>query len=214
VQWDPDDHVTSMDTQDCMVFEEEEVGERTLVQESENNEPSDTGLEFSLKFEEDSTDDDEQQLKEAQKVSPDGHPQQEAWRHLQEMSVELSEAGFLLENTTIPQEVPRTRTIVESEPSPHTLQNHPTKEEKAMTTTDPVLFFLDPLESSMALSDNRLDDSNLFLEYTLQNDMVTIPELGTYKRKEYFSALATDQMIRKMLSQSILPHRFLNNSVK
>ena len=51
---------------------------------------------------------------------------------------------------------------------------------------------------------NDLDDSDgcSIWNYTLSNDVVTIPELGTFKRKKHFNGLVTAQLIEKMLYQS------------
>ena len=48
-------------------------------------------------------------------------------------------------------------------------------------------------------------DQDHIKKFTLQDNIVTIPELGIFKRKEPFGCLATIQVIQKMLSQSIIP---------
>jgi hypothetical protein len=50
-------------------------------------------------------------------------------------------------------------------------------------------------------------------DYTLNNGIITIPELGVYKQKNNFPVLATIQMIENMLSQSTHPRSLANDSV-
>jgi hypothetical protein len=50
-------------------------------------------------------------------------------------------------------------------------------------------------------------------DYTLNNGIITIPELGVYKQKNNFPVLATIQMIENMLSQSTRPRCLANDSV-
>ena len=61
-------------------------------------------------------------------------------------------------------------------------------------------------QNALALFDYKIDISNddlpTLLKYTLVNDVVTIPALGTFKRKKNFDGMATIQLIQKMLSQS------------
>lgn len=48
------------------------------------------------------------------------------------------------------------------------------------------------------------DDLSTLLKYTLYNDIVTIPELGTFKRKKHFSSIVSTQLIEKMLADGTL----------
>ena len=64
-----------------------------------------------------------------------------------------------------------------------------------------------------SLTDPDDDDGHSLWNYTLSDDMVTIPELGSFKRKKHFNGLVTAQLIEKMLSQSI-PRDFpFNDSI-
>jgi hypothetical protein len=63
----------------------------------------------------------------------------------------------------------------------------------------------DQQKSPQLLHESVSPDEDHIKKFTLQNNVVTIPELGMFKRKEPFGCLATVQVIQKMLSQSIAP---------
>ena len=63
----------------------------------------------------------------------------------------------------------------------------------------------DQQKSPQLLHEAVSPDEDHIKKFTLQNNVVTIPELGMFKRKEPFGCLATVQVIQKMLSQSITP---------
>ena len=48
------------------------------------------------------------------------------------------------------------------------------------------------------------DDLSTLMKYTLYNNIVSIPELGTFKRKKHFSSIASTQLIEKMLAEGTL----------
>ena len=59
--------------------------------------------------------------------------------------------------------------------------------------------------SHHSIDTSAATSSTVDSDHTLKNGIVTIPELGSFKQRTDFMAIATRQLIEKMLSESINP---------
>lgn len=167
-------------------------GQRTLVQESEDKD----GVEFSLTVDDESSDDGQEQKGDERETSFEI----DIWKEFREMSVASSQATLAYDTTT-PDYLEITPRVVKgaqncnvvrgSDHTPNGLQhdseNIPTSQHRLQ----------------VEISD--YSDHDHIKRFTLQNNVVTIPELGMFKRKEPFACLANIQVIQNMLSQSTTP---------
>lgn len=158
--------------------------ERTFVQESETKED----VEFSLTVDDESSDDEQ----EGRVGERDTSPEIDIWKEFREMSVASSQ-GTLAYDTAAPDNSENSLPGVKGE-----------QECSAIGQSD--ISFDTPLHSSDSVQTGVSDYPQDHIEkHTLQNNIITIPELGMFKRKESFGCLANIQVIQKMLSQSIAP---------
>ena len=120
----------------------------------------------------------------------------DAWKEFREMSVASSQ-GTLAYDTAIPDILEKTLPSAEG------------RDCSTLGTSDnlPAHGIVDSRkkQNPPQLLKERLSDPadlDYIKRYTLQNNIIKIPELGIFKRKEPFACLATVQVIQKMLSQS------------
>lgn len=170
-----------------------EVEERTLTHEDSEEIKSD--VKFSL------TIDDEDEGAKKENTDPSASHEIDIWKELQEMSV-TSPQGTLSYNTPH-HNIPQSDVLFESDLGHDTIRSGVTQKEMSekieINTPGLVQDYLASLEDSTDPDNEEVDS---VLDYTLYNDMVTIPELGTFKRRKHFSSLVTVQLIENMLSQS------------
>ncbi len=169
-------------------------------------------VKYFLAIDEDSSDDEEEKPEKGENPAA-GSAEIDIWKELHEMSVTSSQETLSYEAP-----VHQPNLLVESERFQNTVL--PTViPEKNSGSTD-----INPENTSKfheisgktleSLTDPDDDDGHSLWNYTLSDDMVTIPELGSFKRKKHFNGLVTAQLIEKMLSQSI-PRDFpFNDSIQ
>lgn len=167
-------------------------------------------VEFSLTVDEDSSDDEEEKPGKVDYDQP-ASAEIDIWNEFHEMSVTSSQGTLAydttihqpdllmqsdtLDNTTIPAVVPGKTPASKDSNAETTSKSRDESHKTPVSLTDP---------------DN--DYGHSVWNYTLTDDMVTIPELGTFKRKKHFNGLVTVQLIEKMLSQSIPSQVSLGNT--
>ena len=165
--------------------------ERTFVQESEDKDD----IEFSLTVDDESSDDEQ----EGRVGERDTSSEIDIWKEFREMSVASSQ-GTLAYDTAAPDNSENSLPGVKGEPECSTVGHPDISFDTPRLDSDNVR--TSPRHVQNGVSDYPQDHIK---KYTLQNNIVTIPELGMFKRKEPFSGLANIQVIQKMLSQSITP---------
>ena len=161
-------------------------------------------IEFSLTVDEDSSDDEEEKPGKVDNDQP-ASAEIDIWKEFHEMSVTSSQ-GTLAYDTTIHQP----DLLMESDTLNNTDHTCCHSRKDTMHQQTPTRKPLQNLatsshETPVSLADPDDDYGHSIWNYTLSDDMVTIPELGTFKRKKHFNGLVTVQLIEKMLSQSIPP---------
>lgn len=166
---------------------------------------------YSLTFGEDSSDDEEVKTGKVDNDQP-ASAEIDIWKELHEMSVWSSQETLAydtsihqpdilmgsdtLNNTTIP-------VVIPGKTPPPTASNAETALKSRHNS----------FENPVCLADADDDDRYSIWNYTLYDDRVKIPEIGTFKRKKNFNGLVTVQLIEKMLSQSIPPNFPSNTSL-
>lgn len=175
-----------------------DVERKTCSQEYEDQDETNGGFEFSLRIEEESSDDEDQEAENVDDVSR-APSEVDIWKEFTEMSF-LSFTSTLPGDRVSETEFPESVTYAESPPSAaHGFLEYKVEPSKLQNSTESSPENLITLDNS----DHPLNSDSLgFTEFTLQGDMVTIPNLGTFRRKKHFSGLASNQLIEKMLSQS------------
>lgn len=164
---------------------------------------------YSLTIDGDSSDDEEMKPEKVDNDQP-ASAEIDIWQELHEMSAWSSQETLAhntpihqpdiligsntLNNTTIPVVIP---------------EKTPASTESDMETT--LNSCHNSYENPVCSADTDVDDGYSIWNYILYDDMVKIPEIGTFKRKKNFNGLVTVQLIEKMLSQSI-PSSFPSNT--
>lgn len=170
-------------------------------------------FEFSLTIDEDSTDDEEEEKPGRMDNDHTASAEIDIWKEFHEMSVKSSQGtfeddtpihqhGLLMESNTLDK---KTISVVIPGKTPASTDANTETISKSRDNSHETLV-------SLADPDDYYGQS--IWNYTLYDDMVKIPELGTFKRKKHFNSLVTVHLIEKMLSQSILPSFPSNTSLQ
>jgi len=84
----------------------------------------------------------------------------------------------------------------------------PAIQNQGLMSTDSDLRQPSNISQDTLVESSSLDSSKSVMDYTLQNGLVTIPGLGTFKQKESFTPLVTDQNLKIMFHESKFPAPF------
>lgn len=180
-----------------------------MVQDSEMK----THFEFSLTIDEDSSDDEEAERPGKMDNDHLASAEIDIWKEFHEMSVTSSQGTFphdtpihqpgpLMESDTLDK---TTLSVVVPGKTPASTDANAETTSKSRDNSR---------KTPVSLADPDHDSGQSIWNYTLYDDMVKIPELGTFKRKKHFNGLVTVHLIEKMLSQSIHPSFTSNTSLR
>jgi len=176
-------------------------------------------VEFSLTVDDDESSDDEERNSEKENANRATSSETDIWKELDEMITSSPQETLLC--PTAAHDIPKFTFPINTDTPNDMLQPvvtqvgtfpNPDIESKNMAKSEER--FQDNLGLLKDLIDSDNEKISSILEDTLYDDIFTIPELGTFKRRKQFSSLVTVQVIEKMLSQSItLKFYITNNSI-
>jgi hypothetical protein len=182
-----------------------EVEENTLIQDSEEMK---SDVEFYLTVDDEESSEDEEENSEKEHADRATSPETDIWKELDEMIAPSPQETLLC--PTAVHDIPKSTFFVNTDTSNDMLQPAVTQIEplpnpdiESKNTAKSAKRLQDNLGLFKDLTDSDNEKISSILDDTLYDDIFTIPELGTFKRRKQFNSLVTVQLIEKMLSQSI-----------
>jgi hypothetical protein len=186
-------------TGDPVVSSTWEEEEKTFIRESEVKYTSNRDLPISL-IGEDNSDEEQEPISEVAK-----EVEFRNWEQLLKMRIPSSQwadsTSYNTSRSCLTQDNAISDEGTSALPAGATLEQLPVTE--SVDLLDKTLASHRSIDTPVARS--SIVDS----DHTLKNGIVTIPELGSFKQRTDFMAIATRQLIEKMLSESITPSIWL-----